>query len=61
MAEELETVEELKRYAFTLIQSMVKAEDSKYVAKAIMAEAIHTLEDAIYEKHGNLTSCSILY
>lgn len=59
MAEELETVEELKRYAFTLIQSMVKAEDSKYVAKAIMAEAIHTLEDTVYEKHGAVTSYGI--
>lgn len=59
MAEELKTVEELKKYAFTVIQSMIKAEDSKYVAKAIMAEAIHTLEDAVYEKHGELTAYHI--
>lgn len=59
MVEELETVEELKKYAFTVIQSMIKAEDSKYVAKAIMAEAIYTIEDAIYEKHGELTAYHI--
>jgi len=59
MAEELETVEELKKYAFTVIGSMIKEEDSKYVAKAIMAEAIHTLEDAVYEKHEKLTAYHI--
>lgn len=59
MVEELETVEELKKYALSLIQSMVKAEDDKYVVKAIMEEALHTLEDAVYEKYGNITSYSI--
>ena len=59
MAEELETVEELKKYALSLIQSMVKAEDDKYVVKAIMEEALHTLEDAVYEKYGAITSYGI--
>ena len=59
MAEELETVEELKKYALSLILSMVKAEDDKYVVKAIMEEALHTLEDAVYEKYGAITSYGI--
>ena len=38
---------------------MVKAEDDKYVVKAIMEEALHTLEDAVYEKYGAITSYGI--
>ena len=59
MAEELETVEELEKYAFSLIQSMPIAEDDKYAVKARMGDVIHDSEDAVYEKHGAITSYGI--
>lgn len=56
MTEELAVVEDLKKYAFSVIQSIVKSEHNKYAIEALMAEAVHTLEDAVYEEHGELTS-----
>lgn len=59
MAEELQTVEKLKRYTLSLIQSMPIEEDDKYIIKAQMADVIRDLEDAVYEKHGAITSYGI--
>ena len=59
MAEELKTVEELKVYALSLIQSMPIEEDDKYAIKAQMTDVIRDLEDTIYDKNGAITSYSI--
>ena len=55
MREELEMAKNLKKYAFTLIHILAKKEEDKYVAEAIMEEAIHVIIDIIYEKHGAIS------
>ncbi|MCI8486914.1 MAG: hypothetical protein HFJ20_07695 [Clostridia bacterium] len=59
MVEDLKTVEELRKIAFTVIHSISMSADNKYAVKVIMAEAIHSLEDAVYERHGAITSYGI--
>lgn len=59
MAEELQTVEKLKRYALSLIQSMPIEEDDKYIIKAQMVDVIRDLEDTLYDKTGAISSYGI--